>query len=196
MKPGRFWRGKNYGTENKNHPMKSYHKAGEDVQDRVTALITKYHPDLLAANVRIDLVFVEDDSDDENKPALTLHGYACLGVVRKLPVKDRAMGRGDAEIVLDEKRYRKELEAAERDALLDHELYHLVVVKDGTTPKIDAVGRPVLKIRKHDRQFGWFDEIARRHGKNSNEVFQAQQLMDQAGQTYFNFAKKTAAKAA
>lgn len=167
--------------------MKTYVPCPESVRERVDALITKFHPDLKAAGVKIDLVFVADENEDADKPALTLHGYACFAVVRKLPVKDRAMGRGDAEIVIDQARY-NELKAKRQDALLDHELYHLITVKDGSTFKRDAVARPVLKLRRHDRQFGWFDAIARRHGENSIEVVQARELIGEAQQTYFTFA--------
>lgn len=172
---------------------KTYHPCPDSVRDRMNAMITKYHPDLKGAGVSIDLVFVSHEEEDADKPALMLHGYACLAVVRRIPLKDRAMGRGDAEIVIDEFRY-DELKAKEQDALLDHELYHLVVVKeaDGVKVRRDAIARPVLKMRKHDREFGWFDAIARRHGENSNEVRQARLLIAEAQQTYFAFMHEPA----
>lgn len=175
--------------------MKSYHPCPATVRDRVDAMIAKFHPELKSARVKIDLVFVFDEDEDGDHPALTLHGYPCLAVVRKLGVKDRAMGRGDAEIVIDEHRY-IELTAKQQDALLDHELYHLVVVLDGTKPKRDAAARPVLRIRKHDRQFGWFDAIASRHGENSIEIQQARQLISSAQQTYFSFMAESTDRAA
>lgn len=54
--------------------------------------------------------------------------------------------------------------------------------------KRDDLGRPVLKIRLHDQQHGWFDEIARRHGDASIEVQQAKAFADSSGQTYFGWA--------
>lgn len=165
--------------------MKTYETCPKHVADRVAAMIKKFHPDLLKCKVKVDLLFVSTDADG---PALTLHGYACAAVVRKLGSKDRAAGRGDAEIVIDKEGYMT-MGDPERDALLDHELYHLVVALDrDKRPKADGEGRPVLKLRKHDREFGWFDEIARRHGEHSGEIQQARALLSNGGgQLYFNF---------
>jgi len=151
--------------------MKSYTPASEEVQERALALIRRFHPDLARVQVRIDFIFVSTDSEDA--PALTPGGYPAQAVVKIIGPKERAMERGDAEIVIDEANW-NDLTAAERDALLDHELYHLEVAmnKNGTREKRDCCGRPVLKMRKHDRQFGWFDAIARRHGSASLEVIQ------------------------
>lgn len=78
----------------------------------------------------------------------------------------------------------------ERAALIDHEIYHLMPAKDKNQRfKCDDQGRPILKLRKHDHQFGWFDEIARRHGENSGEVRQARDLVAKFGQVYFDFMK-------
>lgn len=60
-------------------------------------------------------------------------------------------------------------------------------LKDRAEGKPD-LGRPVLKIRLHDQQHGWFDEIARRHGDASIEVQQAKAFADSSGQTYFGWA--------
>ena len=165
--------------------MKTYETCPKHVADRVAAMIKKFHPDLLKCEVKVDLLFVSTDGEG---PALTLHGYACAAVVRKLGPKDRVSRGCDAEIVIDEEGYTT-MSDKERDALLDHELYHLVVAKDkDKRPKADGAGRPVLKIRKHDREFGWFDEIARRHGEHSLEIKQARGLLTTGGgQLYFNF---------
>lgn len=55
---------------------------------------------------------------------------------------------------------------------------------------------PGLKMRRHDFQVGWFHEIAERHGKESIELMQAQQLFDERGQLYFAFIKQPKEKAA
>lgn len=175
--------------------MKYYSACDESVRDRLNAMITKFHPELKAAEVRVDLVFVRLETEDADKPALTHGGYSALAVVRILPVKARALGRGDAEIEIDQHKY-EQLKAKEQDALLDHELYHLLVVMDGKTPERDTCARPVLKMRKHDRQFGWFDAIAKRHGEHSGEVRQAHILIEDAQQAYFPFMKSAGARAA
>ena len=52
---------------------------------------------------------------------------------------------------------------------------------------LDECARPKLKLKKHDRQFGWFDKIAERHGHASGEVRQALKLFTEARQLYFDF---------
>jgi hypothetical protein len=164
--------------------MKTYSKCGDDVADLVAALIKKHRPDLKKNEVTIDLLFVAHDGEG---PALTLHGYACAAVVRKLGVKDRSAGRADAEIVIDHEQWCT-FEPDTRKALMHHELKHLEVVMDGKArPKVDSAGRPVLKIRKHDHQIGWFMEVAQIYGRASIEVQQAEQLIAQGRQSYFAF---------
>lgn len=159
-----------------------YDQAPDDVRVRVDALIEKHYPDLKTVGVRLDLLQV---SNEDAEPCLSLHGYDAAAIVRVIGKKDRVAGRGDAEIVVDWATYEKLSEQA-RDALLDHELYHLQVKKDKHGAlKFDDHGRPVLKIRLHDWQLGWFDEIARRHGEHSLEVQCARALARQTGQLYF-----------
>lgn len=162
--------------------MKTYSKAPDAVVERAAHLIAIFHPQLKEIGVKIDFLAIAND--DETKPGLTHQGYPAAAVVRLLGIKERTMGRGDAEIVIDE-HYWMGLDEAEKDALLDHELYHLVVPKRLV---YDERGRPKLKIRKHDRQMGWFDEIAKRHGHASGEVKQAMNLVASAKQIYFDFA--------
>jgi hypothetical protein len=169
--------------------MKTYETCPQSVADRVAALIKKSYPDLINCNTKVDLLFVSTNSDG---PALCLHGYPCAAVVRALRSKDRAAGRGDAEIVIDRVGY-EAMTDLRRDALLDHELYHLEVALDRAQRyKVDGEGRPILKMRKHDREFGWFDEIARRHGENSFEIRQARNLLGEQGQLYFNLEPSVA----
>jgi hypothetical protein len=167
--------------------MKSYTPCGDDVRERALALIRRFYPDLVEVQIRIDYIYVSNDAEDT--PALTHGGYPAQAVVKILGPKERAMERGDAEIVIDEENW-TDLSDAEKDALLDHELYHLEVVKNKlkTRAKRDCCGRPVLKIRKHDRQFGWFDAIARRHGDASAEVIQFKQFEKECGQLYLGLS--------
>lgn len=165
---------------------KTYDQAPDEVRERLIALIKRFHPDLEKVQVRIDLLMASTDS--ENGHAVTCGGYPAYAVVRVLGPKERTMERGDAEIVIDRDAY-EAMNPATRDALLDHELYHLEVKRDqGGQVKRDDHGRPVLKLRKHDFQVGWFHEIARRHGMASIEVTQATSLKEEQGQVYFEFA--------
>jgi hypothetical protein len=146
----------------------------------VDALLEKYHGELLAAGVRFDLLLAYSKKDQNGEPigpALKANGYAAAATVRILSLKDRAKGLGDAEIVADGDRI-DEWSEENLEAILDHEIEHLELSLDGQgSLKRDDLGRPRLRMRLHDRQFGWFDSIARRHGANSLEVTQASRFV-------------------
>lgn len=171
---------------------KVYDQAPDEVRDRCVALIRKYHPDLEKVALRLDLLCASTDSEDAH--AVTLGGYPCLAVVRIVSAKDRAKDVGDAEITIDRDAY-EAMTSEQRDALLDHELYHLNIVRDRAgQPKRDDHGRPKLKMRKHDFNVGWFHEIARRHGAASIEVQQATEFVHENGQLYFGFSQELSDK--
>lgn len=164
--------------------MKTYTKCPPDVAELAFALVKKHRPDLKKSGVTIDFLFVASDNE---APALSLHGYACAAVVRKLSAKDRAAGRADAEIVIDHAQW-CELPPDTRKALLHHELHHVELKLDGKARvQTDSAGRPVLKLRKHDHQFGWFKDIAALYGRASLEVQQAESLIAGGRQSYFAF---------
>lgn len=172
--------------------MKTYTQCPPDVAELAASLIKKHRPDLRKAGVTIDLLFVATDGEGA---ALQLHGYACAAVVRKLSAKDRAAGRSDAEIVIDHAQW-CDLAPDTRRALLHHELHHLELKLDGKARvQTDSAQRPVLQLRKHDHQFGWFKEIAALYGRASLEVQQAEQLIEAGRQSYFAFMSEPAPKA-
>jgi len=94
-------------------------------------------------------------------------GVKALGICRKIPLKERALGRGDAEICLDGEWW-KDAPEPEQRALLDHELHHIEVKIIEGAMACDDLGRPLLKIRKHDYELGLFTIIAQRHGRHSS----------------------------
>lgn len=160
-----------------------YTPADSECLDRVNALIERYYPHLKDNEVTIELLFA---TADEGQP-LKHGGYPAAAIVRIVSEKDRVKGNKDAEICIDQLRY-EEMSAEEKDALLDHELYHLVVkYDDHEAVKRDSADRPKLGMRKHDHQFGWFAEIAKRHGEASGEVRQAREMVEGSGQAYFTF---------
>jgi hypothetical protein len=174
--------------------MKTYDQAPDEVRERVTVLMKRFHPDLEFVQLRVDLLMASTDAEDAH--AVTLGGYPCLAVVKIVGPKERAKGCGDAEIVIDRDAYEAMTEK-QRDALLDHELYHLEITRDKLgRPKRDDHQRPKLKMRKHDFQFGWFAEIARRHQENSFEVKQARAFAEEHSQLFFGFTIEAAAPAA
>jgi hypothetical protein len=105
--------------------MPTFERADKSVDALAKSLIEKFqtHKPLIAASAKIDFVMARADRDDNGhaiNDAITKNGVKALGFARKMPLKDRAMGRGDAEVCLDGDWW----EAAsdeEQAALLDHE---------------------------------------------------------------------------
>jgi hypothetical protein len=163
--------------------MKTYSPA-PDVTVHIDKILAAHHEEL--DGVTIQALFVFDSESGDH--VLNHQGYPAAAVVRITPVKDRALGVADATIIVDRCGWLA-LSARQRDAVIDHELTHLtrVVDEDSEEPQVDAVERPKLTMRKHDHQFGWFDEVAKRHREASPEVRQARALMTTSGQLYFDF---------
>lgn len=169
--------------------MPTFQRCPKEVTDMANGLLVEYesHAPLLDAHAKIDLVFAFCDRDDGGNPtnnALTKNGIKALGITRKMPLKDRALGRGDAEIALDGDWW-KEASEKEQKALLDHELHHLSVKIDKRGIVRDDLNRPIIQLRKHDYEFGWFKIIAERHGQHSQERIYAAAMMDAAGQYFW-----------
>jgi hypothetical protein len=163
--------------------MKTYSQA-PDASDCIEKIQSAHHEHLEDVTVSALFVFDTESSD----PVLKHQGYPAGAVVRITPLKDRAVGIADATIVIDRAGWLA-LSQRQRDALIDHELTHLTRVtdKESGDPVFDALDRPKLAMRRHDHQFGWFDEVAQRHGEASPEVRQARHLMESSGQLYFDF---------
>jgi hypothetical protein len=163
--------------------MPTFKKCDESVREMADELIKQFHQHLLDNKVKLDFVFAYGDKDENTGElignALTKNGCKALGVTRKLPLKDRAMGRGDAEIALDGDWWDGSTDA-ERRALLDHELNHIA-----TRGQTDDLQRPMLRLRAHDFEFGWFKVIAERHKQASQECQQAKVMVDRAGQAFW-----------
>lgn len=168
--------------------MKTYSAASSDLLDHIERMQEENHPDLELVKIGALFVFDEEHSDQ----VLKHQGYPAAAVVRIVSLRDRALGMADALIVVDRSIWAS-LSAPQRDALIDHELQHLEQVLDPDTnkPVGDSLGRPKLRMRQHDHQFGWFDEIAKRHGEASPEMRQARQLIEQTQQLYFDFGTRS-----
>lgn len=165
--------------------MKTYSPA-PDATACIDRIQTEHHAEL--DGVTVSALFVFDTEATE--PVLKHQGYPAAAVVRITPIRDRAQGLTDAGIVVDRSVWMT-LSQPQRDALIDHELTHLtrVLDKDTGSPTCDVLDRPKLAMRRHDHQFGWFDEVAQRHGEASAEVRQAKRLMDSSAQLYFDFSR-------
>lgn len=160
-----------------------YRRADDDTCSKIDDVRCRYHHDL--ESVRIDVLFAYGAKPDEQ--VLSHNGYPVIATVKITRAKDRALGYGDALIVVDRASWGG-LTDAQKDAVIDHELTHLLTVFDKAgRVDVDYLGRPKLEMRMHDHQFGWFDAVAKRHGENSMEVFQARGLMAKTGQLYISF---------
>lgn len=168
---------------------KTYSRCSDEVKERAQHLIKVFHPALQDAGIRIDWLFVATDDEEEGAHALTHGGYPADAVISVVGPKERALGNGDVKCVIDEARYLT-MTDAEKDGLLDHEIYHVELKrnKHGIV-KLDEHGRPKVGMRKHDHQYGWFSEIAKRHGIASGEVRQATRMFLNHKQDYFAFIK-------
>lgn len=167
-----------------------YEEPSPDQISLLAEVRRQYHDQRLG-DVTIDLLIAKaDENEDTGEPkgnAITVHGMAAYSVTKINPLDLRVQGLADARIIIDGQRWTA-LSKSTRAALLDHELTHLELRTDkwGNTA-LDDWGRPKLRIRKHDFQVGWFEEVAERHGRNSIECIQAKELVDDHGQTYFPF---------
>jgi len=160
--------------------MPTFRKASAEVNQIVEEMLEKYHGPLQEAGVQIECLFayaLQDENGDSTGPALKLGGYPCNAIVRVLNLKDRTVGRGDAEIVIDGDQW-DTWSDEQKAALIDHEIEHLELKTDSNGLVVrDDLDRPKLRLKKHDHQFGWFDSIARRHGAASFEVQQYRELV-------------------
>jgi hypothetical protein len=155
--------------------MATYVRADDDLIEHLNHVMQQYHPRLVDVELRVDFLLALRGESDEY--ALTAHGYGALATIRKTNLKDRVKGLGDCELVIDGDHY-EEWSERELHALLDHELTHIELVVDKKTgnTKRDDHGRPMVSMRLHDRQMGWFDSVAKRWGDASAEVQQMTEL--------------------
>lgn len=159
------------------------------------------HYHLKESGVTVSVLFFSGDGP------LKHAGYPAAATIRKTNPKERALGQSDAIITIDRGAWAN-FDAAERMALIDHELMHLEpvidawtymtdpktgelvlrdgeVVRESCTYKYDEHHRPKLRMRLHDVQHGWFIRNAEKWGKASGEKRQAELLADRYGQLLF-----------
>jgi len=170
--------------------MPTYQRCTEDVADLAAGVMHQnecFNP-IIEAKVTIDYMFAFGRRDDETGEllgqAITHNGCRALALTRVMPLKHRAAGRADVEILIDHNHW-SEISREQKSALLDHELWHISLREDEGGLKRDDLGRPIVRIRPHDFEFGWFKGPAFRHGAASFEQQQAKVIMDQSGQLFW-----------
>ena len=182
-------------------------KAARDVVMLLVDVLHEHHPVLAACEVRVDALMADARTEkDAEKRALKHGGYPAAATIAIVPLKRRALGQGDALLTIDAAVW-DGLAPDEQRALIDHELTHLEVARDGAAsadgsrvvgvdpdtgemlgaPKADDLGRPVLRLRLHDWQFGGFTEIARRYRTSALEVQAVRACRDGRGQYFWDF---------
>lgn len=173
----------------------TYDDANRETKEMVDGVMGRWHPILKACEVTIGCLMISKvNKEGEKFPALKHNGYPAVATIQVSSLKNRALGMADAVLTIDQATW-DELSVAQREAVIDHELYHLqVAATEGAIvgigeegemvgePKSDDLGRPVLKVRLHDWQIGGFTAVVSRHGPESGEVRQVRACLGEDGQ--------------
>lgn len=181
--------------------MATFQRAEKATEEMLFKVLRETYPELFALTdkkahgtkrLTFDVldVWADEDANGEPKgPPLRAQGRAAAATIQIVSKANRALGQGDVLIKLD-RNYWDKLNDEQREALLDHELYHLALKKEAETDAVkrDDLGRVMFGMRHHDYDFGWFIEVAKRRGLASPEVQQAKRIMAENGQWLFNFA--------
>jgi hypothetical protein len=162
----------------------TFDKVPPEVPEIVDRLIADRYPALAQHEIRIGYLY--------QKGGVKLHGYPCCATVKVCSLKDRKLHGHDVLITIDGDSFQgwDEWPEAKRQAVLDHELYHLTLVRDKNyRVKTDDLGRPKIKLRKHDFEIGGFAEICRRHGDAAVELQALRATTDSLGQLCWDWAE-------
>jgi hypothetical protein len=156
--------------------------ANEEVNLTIQKVMKENHGELHNAGVTITALIARS----EEGPALKVGGKEALGCIRVTKLTERTLGLGDALMILDGESMIA-WSSKRLQAVIDHELRHLMLAKNKRTGEIqlDDEGRPKLRIRPHDFEFGWFARTAELYGEESYEVSQAREIV--AAQFVQNF---------
>jgi len=151
-----------------------YSIANEEVNLTIQKVMKENHGDLHAEGVTITALIARS----EDGPALKVGGREALGYIRVTKLTERTLGLGDALMILDGESM-PAWSSKRLQAVIDHELRHLMLAKSKKTGEIqrDDEGRPKLRIRPHDFEFGWFARTAELYGEESYEVSQAREIV-------------------
>ena len=150
---------------------RTYEEAGSREIELLASVVRSHHGELADASVKVQLLKVYKRAGGEMQPADLKHGgYPAIAIVKINSLKDRVEGKADATILLDGYQWDHEMSEDQRRAVLDHEVMHLMLERDGEGQIVaDDIGRPKLKMRLHDFHFGGFHAIAERHGPHAVE---------------------------
>jgi hypothetical protein len=152
--------------------MPVFEKAKNATVELLGRIMKKYHPELHEAGVLVDVIMALPTTNSQGEstgPPLKKNGYPCAAIVKIVSLADRVAGLGDAMLKIDADEW-KAMTDGQQAALIDHELTHLQLKRDGDgVAKTDDLGRPKLQIKRHDVEIGWFSDVVRRHERDALE---------------------------
>lgn len=172
--------------------MSTYQRCDPDTVKLIKRVLRDYHGELATEKVTFDALFaygpVDDSTGEKKGPAISSRGYPAIGKVKATPLKERAKGAGDFELIFDGDQW-PDWSDDQRVALIDHELTHLSLPRDREgMVKRDDLMRPKFIIRPHDHEIGFFEAVAHRHGELAFEVHSFRVLGETLRQLKLPFA--------
>jgi hypothetical protein len=150
---------------------------GEPMYALLDRILTTHHGDRDLGEVRIALAWCTSWKPD-------VDGRITLGKCKKATDLDRELAPWDFVILLQQEFWQNlRVTDHQRAALLDHELMHAAVKYDPETgePVIDARGRIVYRLRKHDIEE--FADIVTRYGCYKHDLEQFAAALGRAQET-------------
>lgn len=176
----------------------TYQTASNETMSSVLAVARSEYPEI-AQHVTINVMMAFPPVDKEGEKtghALKHNGWPAAAVVKINSLKDRAEGKHDVTIFISDDEW-QELNARRREALIAHELHHITIVVDEENGIVkDDLGRPKLKLRKHDWQLSGFKEIAERYGNDALEVTTFREVAHEYRQMLFPWGDDMAGRPA
>ena len=153
----------------------TYHLADRPTLDLLATVIRRYHHDLGPTEAGVTFAVLmathrDKDGDPTGKPAVKHGGTPAAAVIRVNRLADRMQGMADLTILVDAERW-DGLTAGQREALLDHEVEHVVLQRDKRSGAVkrDDLGRPVVKLKPDEFALTAFGAVVERHGRDALE---------------------------
>jgi hypothetical protein len=143
---------------------KIYEPAPAEVTELITLALTQWHVELHETGVKIGATMVAKfDADEALVPCLKHHGNWAAATIHIVRPSQRHRVDFDAEIFFDKARWEAYTQE-QRQAVVDHELNHVVLVKDRQDVTVMTDHGPKIKLKPDDFAPTGFYEIINRHG--------------------------------
>jgi hypothetical protein len=162
---------------------KEYIPAPDQVVAMIDQVLNRYYPELIASKIKIGAIVQNTYEEDELVPGLKLHGASCAATISKVSAKHRLYVPYDAQITIDGFWWDQHPDDAERMALIDHEIQHVLLVKKNEKVVITEDGHPKFKLRPDEINITGFLNVVARHGMAAGEagdILKAAQMVNEA----------------